>query len=40
MTLVSGQSLDKEDSSEDLHYASVVTVSESDFLRIKSLLVR
>lgn len=34
------QSLDKDDVSEDLHYSSAVTVSESDFLKIKSLLVK
>jgi uncharacterized protein (TIGR02147 family) len=34
------RSLEKEDSQRDLHYSSVVTVSENDATRIKSLLMR
>ncbi len=34
------RSLEKEDLKEDLHYSSAVTLSEEDFLKIKSLLVK
>jgi uncharacterized protein (TIGR02147 family) len=34
------QSLEKENASEDLHYSSVVTISESDFINIKAQLVK
>lgn len=34
------QSLDRENSQEDLHYSSVVSVSEEDALKIKSLIVK
>lgn len=33
------QSLDREDSHADLHYSSAITISESDFKRVKALLV-
>lgn len=34
------QSLEKETASEDLHYSSAITISDSDFLKIKSQLVK
>ena len=34
------QSLDRENKSEDLHYSSAITVSQADFLKIKSMLVK
>jgi hypothetical protein len=34
------QSLEREKTVESLHYSSAITVSESDFVRIKSILIK